>query len=97
MQKMDLSPAKWIWINSKRTLPNTFALFRKTFLIYKKIQKARCCITADSRYLLTINGKRISYGPVPCDPRTLEVDCIDVMDTFVFGENVIGLPSRLEV
>ncbi len=26
---IDLSPAKWIWVPSERTLPNTFALFRK--------------------------------------------------------------------
>src|SRR5690606_2734181 len=39
---------------------------------------------------LRVNGRRVQWGPPPCDPRFLEVDPIDLTDMLREGENVIG-------
>lgn len=87
---LDLSPAKWIWYPSKRTLPNTFILFRKSVNISKAIESAKGWIVGDSRYLLSVNGERVQWGPPPADPRFTEADPIDLKPLLVSGENVIG-------
>jgi hypothetical protein len=51
--KLDLSPARWIWLPAGRILPNTFVLFRKEFSLSTVPSEAIAWITADSRYRLT--------------------------------------------
>jgi hypothetical protein len=36
----DLSPARWIWYPSGRTLPNTFVLFRRQLKLASKPRRA---------------------------------------------------------
>ena len=86
----DLKPAKWIWFRSRRTLANTFVLFRKNITIDDKIKKATGWVVADSRYLLEVNGKRIQWGPAPCDPRYAEADPVELTDILQKGDNTIG-------
>ncbi|MEW6237319.1 MAG: alpha-L-rhamnosidase N-terminal domain-containing protein [Candidatus Omnitrophota bacterium] len=86
----DLSPAKWLWHPSGRCLQNTFILFRRTLSLAAKPKRATGWISADSRYLLNVNGQRIHWGPAPCDPRFLEADPIDLTNSLQAGENVIG-------
>ena len=76
--RMNLAPARWIWLPSQRTLPNTFVLFRKEIELKEKPLEAAGWITADSRYRLTVNGQRVQWGPAPCDPRNLDVDRVDI-------------------
>lgn len=71
---LDLSPAKWIWYPSERTLQNTFVLFRKEFELDKAPDNAKGWILADSRYQLYVNGRRVQWGPAPSDPRWQEAD-----------------------
>ena len=87
---VDLEPARWIWIPSGRTLSNTFVLFRKEIEVKGSLKSATGWITADSRYLLSVNGQRVQWGPAPCDPRHGDVDPIDLTATLVEGKNVIG-------
>ena len=87
---MTLAPAKWIWMPCDRTLSNTFALFRKEFDLSELPVQAKGWITADSRYLLTVNGQRVQWGPAPCDPRQLDVDPCDLTPYLKPGKNVIG-------
>jgi alpha-L-rhamnosidase len=89
--RVDLAPAKWIWIPSQRTLPNTFVLFRREVELSAKPRKALGFITADSRYRLTVNGRRVQWGPAPCDPRNLDVDPVDLTELLTPGKNVIGV------
>ena len=88
---MTLDPAKWIWLPSERTLPNTFVLFRKEILLTAKPARAVGWLTADSRYRLTVNGQRVQWGPAPCDPRQLDVDPFDITALLRPGKNVIGV------
>lgn len=87
---LDLSPARWIWYPSQRTLANTFILFRKTLRIDKKLRSAEGWILGDSRYLLTVNGQRIQWGPPPSDPRYSEADPVDISSVLTTGNNVIA-------
>jgi hypothetical protein len=87
---LDLSPAKWIWYPSERTLQNTFILFRKEITLNKAQASAKGWIIADSRYQLFVNGQRVQWGPAPFDPRWQEADPIDIGRYLKPGKNVIG-------
>ena len=89
--RVSLAPAKWIWLPSQRTLSNTFVLFRKELNLKSKPVRATGWLTADSRYRLTVNGRRVQWGPAPCDPRQLDVDPMDVTSLLKPGKNVIGV------
>ncbi|GLV53599.1 hypothetical protein KDH_04510 [Dictyobacter sp. S3.2.2.5] len=89
---MDLTPARWIWFPSERTLPNTFVLFRRILTLPEQLPvRAQGWIVADSRYRLTVNGQRVQWGPVPADPRYPEADPLDIMPYLRSGGNVIGV------
>jgi alpha-L-rhamnosidase len=86
----DLSPAKWIWYPSGRTLQNTFILFRREINLPAKPRRAAGWIAADSRYRLEANGERIQWGPPPADPRWPEADPVDLTAALREGKNVLG-------
>ncbi len=90
LNPIDLSPARWIWYPMERCLANTVILFRKTITMGVAPKKASGYILADSRYKLTINGKRVQWGPAPCDPRWMEADPLDLSGYLISGENVIA-------
>jgi hypothetical protein len=87
---LDLSPAKWIWYPSERTLQNTFILFRKEINIDKEVGSAKGWVIADSRYQLFVNGQRVQWGPAPFDPRWQEADPVDISSYLKPGKNVIA-------
>ena len=88
---LSLAPAQWIWLPSGRTLANTFVLFRREVTLGGRPVRAMAWITADSRYRLTVNGRRVQWGPAPCDPRHLDVDPADLASYLQPGKNVIGV------
>jgi hypothetical protein len=88
--RVDLAPARWIWLPGERTLANTFVLFRREIEVEAAVASARGWISADSRYRLFVNGRRVQWGPAPCDPRSYEVDPVDLAPWLVQGRNVIG-------
>ena len=90
MKPIDLAPAQWIWWPSQRTLPNSFVLFRREIEIDGPIVRALGHISADSRYLLRINGARVQWGPAPCDPRHAEADPFDALPCLQNGKNVLS-------
>lgn len=90
-RRVTLAPARWIWLPSARTLPNTFVLFRKELTLSEKPTRAVGWIAADSRYRLSVNGQRIQWGPAPCDPRQLDADPLDISSALRPGKNVIGV------
>ena len=85
-----LEPARWIWYPSGRCLPNTFVLFRREIFLESKPKKAVGWISADSRYKLEVNGRRIQWGPAPSDPRFAEADPVDLTAILEPGRAVIG-------
>ncbi|HMK37887.1 MAG TPA: alpha-L-rhamnosidase N-terminal domain-containing protein, partial [Bacteroidota bacterium] len=89
-KELDLSPARWIWYPSGRTLPNTFVFFRKEFRLSAPVRRATGWICADSRYLLHVNGSRIQWGPAAGDPRWMEVDPLEIARELREGDNVLA-------
>lgn len=88
---LDLSPAKWIWYPSRRTLQNTFVLFRREFTLASAPRVARGWILGESRYQLRVNGVRVQFGPAPSDPRWPEVDPVDLSQHLRAGVNTIAV------
>jgi hypothetical protein len=88
--RIDLAPARWIWLPCERTLANTFVLFRREIEIDGEAASARGWVSADSRYRLFVNGRRVQWGPAPCDPRSYEADPVELARWLVPGRNVIG-------
>jgi alpha-L-rhamnosidase len=86
----DLEPARWIWYPSGRCLQNTFVHFRREIDLAAAPRFARGWICADSRYLLRLDGRRVQWGPAPCDPRWMEADPVDLTAGLHAGLNVIG-------
>ena len=87
---IDLSPARWIWYPMGRCLPSTVVLLRKEVELPAQPKAAIGRVLADSRYRLTVNGKRVQWGPAPCDPRWQEADPLDLAGFLHKGKNVIG-------
>ncbi len=96
----------WIWIeapaigspfgNPSHAAPNPEAhgLFRKTFTLGSVPERAPARITADSRYLLFVNGQEVFRGPVRSQPRRLHYDFFDLAPYLKPGENVIAVYVR---
>jgi alpha-L-rhamnosidase len=87
---IDLSPARWLWLPCERTLANTFVLFRREVVVDGPLVSARGWVSADSRYRLYVNGRRVQWGPAPCDPRSYEADPLDLAPWLRRGRNVVG-------
>jgi alpha-L-rhamnosidase len=88
---LDLAPARWLWLPCGRTLPNTVALFRRSFVLDADPVAACGWILGDSRYRLWVNGERVQWGPAPADPRWPEADPLDLARHLRLGENVIAV------
>ncbi len=86
----DLRPARWLWYPSERCLANTMVLFRRELELREKPKRATGWVLGSSRYLLFVNGRRIQFGPAPCDPRFEEIDPVDLTDVLRAGSNVLG-------
>ncbi|MCL2832957.1 MAG: alpha-L-rhamnosidase N-terminal domain-containing protein [Treponema sp.] len=83
--------AKWIWDNSGKNPENHRACFRHTFILTEKFDDAVLHITADSRYTVSINGRRIGSGPVRNWTAELPYDSYPVNDYLVPGANSIAV------
>lgn len=86
---IDLSPAKWIWVPSARTLPNTFAKFKHKIIVNGEVVSAKGYVLGCSRYLLKLNDERVQWGPAPADPRYEEADTLDLTGLLIEGENTL--------
>jgi hypothetical protein len=86
-----LEGARWIWYPSNRTLANTMVLFRHAFHLPSAPRLAAGWILGSSRYLLFANGRRIQFGPAPCDPRFEEMDPVDLAGVLQAGPNALGV------
>jgi alpha-L-rhamnosidase len=87
----DLKPARWLWYPSERCLANTMVLFRRRLELPSKPRRAAGWVIGSSRYLLFVNGRRIQFGPAPCDPRFEEIDPMDLTEVLQAGANAIGV------
>lgn len=64
-------------------------LFRKRFSLDTVPERAPLRITADSRYVLFVNGAELGRGPVRSQPRRLRYDEVDLAPALQPGDNTI--------
>jgi alpha-L-rhamnosidase len=69
----------------------TRVLFRKTFALDAVPDAAPLRLTADSRYVLFVNGTEIGRGPIRSQPRRLRFDEYDIAEVLKAGENTIAV------
>lgn len=82
----------WIWTDG--SVPDQRVLFRREFSLEAVPEQAPFRITADSRYVLYVNGVEASRGPVRHGPRSLSYDHGDVAELLRPGVNVIAVLAR---
>lgn len=86
---------KWMIWTQPIDYPNgtqQYAVFRKNFYLEDiDSGSVEAEIFADSRYLLWINGKYVSRGPVRFNPKSPEYDVIPVKDYLRKGQNAISV------
>jgi len=70
--------ARWIWMEGEEKPRNFFLMCRKGFKLDGEIASASLAITADSRYVLYVNGERIGQGPPRSFPWRQNFDSYDI-------------------
>lgn len=71
--------------------PFSRVFFRRTVSLASVPDTAPLRLTADSRYLLVINGTEVGRGPIRSQPRRLRYDEYDVAPHLVAGDNTIAV------
>lgn len=70
---------------------NRHILFRKQFLLNKKVKQAQLFISADDYYKLYINGEFVTQGPAPSYHFNYNYNKVDVSKYLRLGNNVIAV------
>ncbi|MFI6295848.1 family 78 glycoside hydrolase catalytic domain [Nonomuraea sp. NPDC050790] len=106
---MPFLPGRWRgqWIWSPRPtirpaargslLPEAYdrrVLFRRVFTLDEVPDSAPFRVTADSRYVLYVNGTELARGPVRHGPRALHYDTGDAAPALRVGRNAVAVLAR---
>lgn len=83
--------AKWIWDKSGEHPRNYWVCFRKEIDIDDGYDEAKLHITADSRYIVYLNGKKVGFGPARYWDFERSYDTYDITDSLVQGRNCIAV------
>ena len=83
---------KWIWSADGASLGlNTYVQFRKTFDVKNIPNEVIADISADSKYMLYVNGRFVCRGIPLCDPLYQYYDQIDIAPYLKPGKNAIAV------
>ena len=93
----------WIWSSRRATEPlvtdtfvrdeagpTTRTLFRRTFSLDALPTAVPARLSADSRYVLWVNGGEVARGPARSQPRRMRYDTVDLAPYLVSGDNTIA-------
>jgi len=84
--------AEWIWGGDIESPRNEWRCFRKSFdWSSEENSKAQLHISADSRYVLYLNGKQLGRGPVRSWPKEQFYDTYEVEHLLREGGNTISV------
>ncbi len=88
-QKTDSSwSARWCWIERQTTHPwNRYVLFRKAVELTSQPRRAIVRVSADARYTLYVNGRRVHQGPARGFPEHQSFDTLDLRPLLDVGRN----------
>ena len=82
--------AAMTWPASQRKNAGEFALFRRKFDLADVPESLRVFVTADSRYILYVNGERVGRGPLKGTLRHYHAEEYEIAPLLKMGENVIA-------
>ncbi len=82
--------APWISYPSANITQYGVYHFRKSFDLEMMPEKLIVHISADNRYNLFVNGKRVGYGPAKGDLKTYKYDIIDIAPFLKTGKNLLA-------
>src|SRR5829696_2735224 len=98
---------RWIWLEQPpaggllqpssippRETWNRFALLRRSFVLDRAPDHVPARVTADSRFVLFVNGVEVARGPARSMPERLTYAEIDLAPFLRTGENAIGALVR---
>jgi hypothetical protein len=96
---------RWCWLRRHDSRPwNVYAYFRRAFELAAKPKSAAVRVSADARYTLLVNGRRVHQGPARGYPGAYPYDTLEIADALRPGPNVIcaivhqfGVPTVLGV
>jgi hypothetical protein len=81
---------RWCWPVDRLPRPwNTYAYFRRSIDLPDRPTSAVVRISADARYTLFVNGRRVHQGPARCFPHLQSYDTLDLADFLTAGLNAV--------
>jgi alpha-L-rhamnosidase len=83
--------AHWIWDTDVSIDRNVNVQFRRSFTLPTALPAVRLHISADSRYLVFLNGERLGFGPARAYHFRYEYDTYEVTSYLKPGRNVIAV------
>src|SRR2546423_251849 len=99
--------ARWIWTERPHSagftrgagLPpretwNRFVYFRRSFVLEEIPASVPARVTADSRFVLSVNGEEVARGPARSVPERLAYAELELTPFLRQGKNVIGALVR---
>lgn len=87
---MDNWKGRWCWTQKHLSRPwNYYAYFCRTVDLPARPKSAVVRISAESRYTLYVNGRRIHQGPARSYPLNQSYDTLNLADVLVEGKNAI--------
>ncbi|PIP15406.1 MAG: hypothetical protein COX46_05955, partial [bacterium (Candidatus Ratteibacteria) CG23_combo_of_CG06-09_8_20_14_all_48_7] len=82
---------EWVWVKGPESPRNFYVYFRGWFESGEGVKKVLVHLTADSRYLLYLNGEFQGRGPAKCDPKYQYYDTYNVTKKVTAGRNLIAV------
>ena len=82
---------RWIWIEGDENPWNFYLCARRVFELDHEPREARLRITADTRYVVWVNGERLGQGPVRAWPSNYRYDIYDLRGILREGRNVVAV------
>lgn len=83
-----MKKAKWIWHKGAVTV-NEYADFYLPYEQKENCKKVVFRISSDTNYMLTVNGRVVSYGQYHDIPENRAYDSVDITDYLVKGKNTL--------
>jgi hypothetical protein len=82
--------AKWCWTRKYLSRPwNSYALFRKSVELKDRARRAVVRVSADARYTLYVNARRVHFGPARSYQHCQSFDTLDITSLLEVGANAI--------
>lgn len=90
---MDSLHGSWIWFYTRSGFDNTVACFAHPFVIQRprRSEKSFLRISAETRYVVSMNGREVGRGPLRAWPGVKFYDTYDITSLLTPGENLLAV------